>query len=79
MYIADAFNHRIRKVDTSGRITTVAGSDGDAPGLGGFTGDGGPANSAQLFFPHGVVLDSAGNLYIADAYNNRIRKVAIAD
>ena len=70
VYIADNRDHRIRKVDTSGTITTVAGT-----GAGGFSGDGGPATSAQLRRPRGVALDGAGNLYIADSENNRIRKV----
>ena len=70
VYIADAFNHRIRKVDTSGDISTVAGSS-----TGGFAGDGAAATSARLNFPRSVAADSAGNLYIADYSNHRIRKV----
>lgn len=70
LFIADSFNHRIRKVDTSGTITTVAGT-----GAAGNSGDGGPATAAQLSQPSGVALDAAGNLYIADTANNRIRKV----
>ncbi|MGO9895396.1 MAG: NHL repeat-containing protein [Bryobacteraceae bacterium] len=70
LYIADIGNHRIRKV-TNGVITTVAGS-----GTGGFSGDGGPATNAELYFPEGVAVDSAGNLYIADTNNNRTRKVS---
>ena len=70
LFIADHANHRIRKVDTSGNISTVAG-DGTA----GFGGDGGPATSAQLKFTAGVALDSPGNLLIADPSNNRIRKL----
>ena len=70
LYIADAGNNRIRKV-SNGVITTVAGN-----GAQGFGGDGGPATSAQLFVPAGVAVDSAGSLYIADAGNNRIRKVS---
>ena len=70
LFIADRFNNRIRKVDTSGIITTVAGN-----GTFGFSGDGGPATSASLRNPQGVVLDSAGNLFIVDLSNNRIRKV----
>ena len=68
--IADRRNHRIRKVDTSGIITTVAGI-----GSFGFSGDGGPATSASLANPAGVALDAAGNLFIADGSNNRVRKV----
>ncbi len=70
LYIADSVNNRIRKVSTSGLITTVAGT-----GIGGFSGDGGPATAAQLSAPRGVAVDSAGNLYIADSENFRIRKV----
>ena len=69
LYIADSVNNRIRKV-SDGTITTVAG-DGNED----FSGDGGPATSASLDNPMGVAVDSAGNLYIADTYNNRIRKV----
>jgi sugar lactone lactonase YvrE len=69
LYIADYYDNRVRKV-TNGVITTVAGN-----GTAGFSGDNGPATSAQLYFPEGVALDSAGNLYITDAGNRRIRKV----
>ena len=70
LYIADSDNNRIRKVTADGVISTVAGS-----GTAGYSGDGGPATSAQISFPLGVVVDAAGNLYIADTNNNRIRKV----
>jgi trimeric autotransporter adhesin len=73
LYIADTHNHRIRKVTPAGAITTVAGN-----GTSGFSGDGGLAASAQLSFPDGVTMDSAGNLYIADFNNLRIRKVTPA-
>ncbi len=76
-FIADQDNHRIRKVNTSGVITTVAGKGpSDQYGNGSFTGDGGPATSAALSSPSGVAVDSAGNLFIADQSNNRIRKVS---
>ena len=68
LFIVDTFNHRIRMVDSSGVITTIAGT-GDS----GFGGDGGPATDAQLNTPFGVATDSAGNLYFADLYNHRIR------
>ena len=74
LYITDGAGYRIRKVSTAGIITTVAGN-GNA---GGFSGDGGPATSASLNQPQGVVLDTAGNLYIADNGNYRIRKVSTA-
>jgi hypothetical protein len=70
IYIADLYNHRIRKVDTSGIITTVAGN-GDE----GYSGDGGPATEAMLDFPFGVAVDASGNIYIGDTHNYRIRKV----
>ncbi len=74
LYITDANNERIRKVNAlTDEITTVAG-DGTA----GFSGDNGPATDAQLNFPDGVALDTNGNLYIGDAQNNRIREVTIA-
>ncbi|MFE7296262.1 RICIN domain-containing protein [Streptomyces sp. NPDC057579] len=69
-YIADAHNHRVRKVVADGTISTVAGT-----GTAGFSGDDGPAASAQLNLPLGVVVDSAGTLYIADHANHRVRKV----
>jgi sugar lactone lactonase YvrE len=69
LYIADVNNNRIRKV-SNGIVTTVAGN-----GTEGFSGDGGTATSAELNVPYGVALDSAGNLYIADGNNNRVRKV----
>lgn len=71
VYIADSGNDAIRKVSTSGTITTVAGT-----GQTGFSGDGGPATSAQLSYPRGVTVDSLGNLYIADFGNGRVRKVS---
>ena len=70
LYIADNNNHRIRKVDVNGIITTVAGN-----GTQGYSGDGGPAANATIRFPQGVAVDSAGNLYIADTSNHRIRKI----
>jgi len=72
LFIADTYNHRIRKVDTDGIITTVAGTGG----LGSFDGDGGPAVQAELDTPWGIAIDPLGNLFIADSYNHRIRKVA---
>ena len=70
MYISDAVNSVIRRVNPSGVITTFAGKH-----TGGFSGDGGPASAAYLNNPMEVVTDAAGNLYIADANNNRIRKI----
>jgi sugar lactone lactonase YvrE len=73
LYIADAGNNRIRKVSTTGVITTVAGN-----GTAGFLGDGGSALTAEMSDPIGVAVDAVGNLYIADTGNNRIRKVTLA-
>ena len=70
LFIADWQNHRVRKV-SNGVITTVAGN-----GTRGFSGDNGPASSAQLNYPEAVTVDAAGNLYIADSQNNVIRKVS---
>ena len=69
LYIADASNNRVRKVSAAGVITTVAGSDSF-----GFSGDGGPATSAQLDGPCAVAVDAGGNLYVADTDNNRVRE-----
>jgi len=73
IYIADTWNHRVRRIDPTGAIRTVAGN-----GQPGFAGDGGPAASASLSAPSHVAVDAAGNLYVADTLNNRIRKVNTA-
>lgn len=70
IFIADAGDHRIRKITPDGLIFTVAGD-----GFPGFRGDGGPASEARLNAPYGMALDGAGNLYIADLGNNRIRRI----
>ena len=75
LYLADFDNNRIRRIDRGGMISTVAGSGPANHYPGGFAGDGGPATLAQLYWPTAAAFDSAGNLYIADAGNNRIRKV----
>ena len=72
LYIADTWNAVIRKVDTNGMITTVAGNDNLDWG---YSGDGGPATNATLNLPSGVAVDGSGNVYIADEYNSVIRKV----
>jgi sugar lactone lactonase YvrE len=72
LFLADADNNRIRKLDTNGIITTVAGN-----GTWGYSGDGGPANHAELDSPADVAVDTTGNLFIADSGNNVIRKVLI--
>jgi hypothetical protein len=73
IYIADTQNNRVRIVTPGGTITTAAGTG--APSGFGALGDGGPATSAGVSTPSGVAVDLAGNLYIADRGNNRIRKV----
>src|SRR5207247_7495224 len=71
LFIADSQNGRIRRVDAStGMITTVAGNGGFT-----FSGDGGPATAAALNHPGGVAVDTNGNVFIADAYNCRVRRV----
>jgi len=70
VYITEGFGNRIRKVDTSGIITTIAGT-----GYGGYSGDGGPAIYAELFFPIGIATDGPGNIYFSDQANQRIRKI----
>ncbi|WP_422931964.1 NHL repeat-containing protein [Singulisphaera sp. PoT] len=69
LYIADAVNHRIRKVDPDGTITTFAGTER------GYSGDGGPAARAKLNVPASLALDPQGNLYIDDLVNHAVRKV----
>ncbi|MGA8223949.1 MAG: hypothetical protein WB780_20030, partial [Candidatus Acidiferrales bacterium] len=73
LFIADTLNNRIRRVDTSGNITTVAGSED--PGSPAFGGDGGLATSARLAFPSGVAVDQHENLFIADTNNGLVRRV----
>jgi len=71
VYIAETGAHRVRKLDRSGAISTVAGT-----GVAGFSGDGGPATGAQLASPYGLAADIFGNLYIADLGNARVRRVS---
>jgi uncharacterized protein (TIGR03437 family) len=71
IFFAESSDARIRKIDTKGVITTVAGN-----GTSGFSGDGNAATSAQMSLPTGIAVDSSGNLYIADSQNLRVRKVA---
>jgi sugar lactone lactonase YvrE len=70
LYVSDYFS-QVWKVSTGGTITTVAGN-----GTQGYSGDGGPATAAMLHGPWGVAVDGSGNVYIADQYNNRIRRVS---
>ena len=70
LYVADSGNHRIRRIDAEGVITTIAGT-GDR----GFSGDGGPATEAQFAAPSDLAVDGAGNLYVADFGNQLIRRI----
>ncbi len=70
LFFSDNANHRIRKVDPSGVITTVAGN-----GSTGFGGDGLAATATSLYSPHGIAVDNFGNIYICDVLNERLRKV----
>ena len=70
VYFTDGNNNRLRMINTAGIISTIAGN-----GLMGYGGDGGPATAAKLNTPQGITIDAAGNLYIADWSNNRVRKV----
>ena len=73
LYFADADNDRVRMINlTAGVITTVAGT-----GVRGYSGDGGAAVEAQLNRPFGVAFDAAGDLYVSDTFNSRIRKVKL--
>jgi trimeric autotransporter adhesin len=71
MFVTDRNNHRIRKIDSNGIISTVVGN-----GTGEFCGDGGPASGGCLNYPSGVCADSSGAINVADTGNNRIRKVS---
>ena len=75
LYVAVPFNHRIRRIDAEGVITTIAGSGPPAVFNGGYSGDGGPATEAQFSHPRALAVDGSGNLYVADRYNNRIRVI----
>jgi hypothetical protein len=70
LFVADTANHRVRKISTNGVITTVAGT-----GKSGFSGDGGPAVEAELGAPAAIAIDAIGNVYIAEFFNHRIRKI----
>ncbi len=73
LYIADYYNNRIRKINTAGIIFTIAGN-----GTQGYSGDGGQATNAELYYPSGVTFDAVGNLYISDSHNNCVRKVILS-
>jgi uncharacterized protein (TIGR03437 family) len=71
LYVADTYNHRVRRISADGIISTVAGD-----GTPGFSGDGGPATEARLLLPAGIAVDTSGNLYIADLTASEVRKVS---
>jgi hypothetical protein len=76
LFIADSHNSSIRRVDASTKnISTVAGNGNVCNPI---SGDGGPATSAGLCYPTGITVDGAGNLYVADSYNERVRKVVVS-
>ncbi len=71
LFISDNANQRIRRIDASGKITTIAGT-----GSPGYNGDGISATSAELYSPHGIAIDKTGNIYVCDVLNERIRKIS---
>jgi hypothetical protein len=75
LFISDQFNHQVYKVGPDGLISTVAGGGPRGYGNGGYSGDGGPARDARFDLLHGLAVDSAGNLFVADASNHRIREI----
>jgi cysteine-rich repeat protein len=70
VFVVDPFNNRIRRVDVDGTMSTIAGT-----GAFGFSGDGAPATSTSLGVPNGVAVDPAGRVFLADTYNQRIRRI----
>ena len=75
LFIADTLNNRVRMVDTNGIITTIAGEGPSYPSAGGYSGDGGAATNAMLWEPCSIAVDSHGNLFFADYNNSRVREV----
>jgi hypothetical protein len=72
IFVADVYNNVVRKINAAGIITTIAGT-----GTAGYNGDNIPATAAQLKYPNAAVADKSGNIYIADAGNNRARKIPV--
>ncbi|HYA24983.1 MAG TPA: hypothetical protein VEF05_12525, partial [Terriglobales bacterium] len=70
IYISDNIHCRLRRIDTQGKISTVAGT-----GICGFSGENGPATEAQIYFPEGVVVDGHGNMFFSDFGNSRVREI----
>ena len=80
LYVADVWGDRVRRIDSNGIITTIAGSgptglSGLSDPSGNPSGDGGPATAARLYSPLGLAIDSRGALYVADSFNNRVRRI----
>ncbi len=73
IYVSDSYYNQVFRIGLDGTITVFAGT-----GVGGYSGDGGKATSASLYMPLGLAFDSAGNLYIAESFNWRVRKVTPA-
>ncbi|MES2701669.1 MAG: T9SS type A sorting domain-containing protein [Bacteroidota bacterium] len=71
VFVADNYNHRVRKITATGTISTLAGNNTT-----GYSGDGGPATAAVLNKPNGIFADTAGNLYVTEWYNNVVRKIS---
>ena len=79
VFVSDLYNYRVRKIATgTGTVSTVAGSGDVAPADGGYGGDGGPATAARFWWVQGLAVDGAGNLFMADSANDRVRKVTAA-
>jgi sugar lactone lactonase YvrE len=74
LYFSDTFNHRIRRVDARTKVITTVAGNGEA----GYSGDGGPAVGASLNEPYGIAIDRAGNIFVADRLNRRVRRVDAA-
>ncbi len=79
LYISEATNHRIRKVNVAGIISTIAGSGATGTGSGGYGGDGGPGTAARLSSPFSIWIDKNRYLYIADHSNSRVRRIDLKD
>ena len=75
LYVADSGNHRIRRISTDGKITTIAGSGATGKGNGGYEGDGNIATLARLSNPNAVYTDQSGDIYISDSGNKRLRRL----
>jgi len=77
LYVADTLNNRIRKITPKGEVSTLAGSGRAASAVDGGGYADGPGNVAEFYLPSGITIDTAGNLYVADSSNHRIRKIVV--